>query len=153
MPRATKWLWLLLAPVRLRGSDPRSEMALDFQPTRHRLVVLRAPFASLDIGLDLQAARHRLIVLRVITTCFDARFHPEAVGHRLVVVMRVAATSLNIRFDFHTSLFSYSKLLLEQDDKRRATGSDVRIRHLSLGKAGTDDQNDHRREKYISSPS
>jgi len=55
--------------------------------------------------------------------------------------------------DQHKSHFSCLKLLVEQDDMHRAIGSDVRLHRLSEGKAGTDDQNDHRREKYISSPS
>src|SRR5262249_49312700 len=83
--------------------------------------------ASLDARLDLQAASHRLVVVELDTT------------------------SLNVRFDFHKSLSSCSKLLFERDEKHRATGSDVSIRRPPEGKAGKDGQNDHRREINIQS--
>src|SRR5262249_26671696 len=101
-PRATRWLWLLLLPFLARRIAARSEMALDFQATRHCLVVLWETTASLDVRFDLEATRHRLVVVVSESASLYVRFHLQPTRHRLVVV-RTDSASLDVRLDFHTS--------------------------------------------------
>ena len=75
-------MWLLLIPIRVRGIGTRSEMALDIQTTRHRLVVICgattariiSPNTGLDTAFDLQTARHCLVVIATVRARFNVSF-------------------------------------------------------------------------------
>jgi len=95
-----------------RSSWSRFDAGLDFQPTRHGLVVLVHHVSSLDVGLDLQAASHRLVVLtmRVAVPDLDAALDLQCASHRLVMIFATITgvttpnAGFHVRLDFHSCI-------------------------------------------------
>ena len=94
-----------------RITRSRLYSGLNFQSTRHSLVVLIFHDASFHVGLYLEAASRRLAVIcatisgsATVSTGLHVRFDLQGASRRLVMVARYSA-SFHIRFDFQVFPF------------------------------------------------